>query len=98
MLRHRFVPPEPETVKKEIHAAGEFMMKTAKTILEYKPDVLLIGNSGLMIFNPPSVFRELVLEWLIKVTKLAKEHGVLTHLHCCGPENILWKPLQTKPI
>ena len=80
---------EPEAVKKEIQAAGEYMMKSAKTLLEYKPDVLLIGNSGLMIFNPPPIFRELCFEWLVKVTKLAKEYGVLTHMHCCGPEKYL---------
>ena len=80
---------EPEKVKQELQAAGEAMMKSAKTILEWKPDALLIGNSGLMIFNPPQIFRELVFEWLVKVTKLAKDHGVLTHMHCCGPEKYL---------
>ena len=51
------------------------MMKSAKTILSWNPDVLFIGNSGLMIFNPPQIFRELSFEWLVKVTNLAKNHG-----------------------
>jgi len=78
-----------ETVVNELQAAGEAMMESAKTILSWNPDVLLIGNSGLMIFNPPHIFRELCFDWLVKVTKLAKEHGVLTHMHCCGPEKYL---------
>jgi len=68
---------------------GEQIMRTTETILSWRPDALMIGNSGMMIFNPPKVFRELVLEWLKKITRLAKKHGVPTHLHCCGPERAL---------
>jgi uroporphyrinogen decarboxylase len=38
----------------------------------------------MMIFNPPPIFRDLALPWLRKVTALAREHGVPTHIHCCG--------------
>lgn len=80
---------ERDKVKEEINASGEFMMKRAKEILSWNPDVLLIGNSGLMIFNPEPIFRDLCLKWHKKVTKLAKDCGVPTHIHCCGPENKL---------
>jgi uroporphyrinogen decarboxylase len=77
---------DPEPVREEMQARGEAMMGAAKLFLSWKPDVLYIGNSGMMIFNPEPVFRDLGLEWLQKVTALAKEHGVPTHLHCCGAE------------
>ncbi len=80
---------KPESVRENIQKAGEDMMKTAEEILSWRPDVLLIGNSGLMISNPPPIFRDLVLEHLQKLTRLAKSHDVPTHLHCCGPERAL---------
>lgn len=80
---------DPEGVAAKKRAEGESMLKQAEEILSWNPDVLLIGNSGLMVFNPPQIFRHLALEWMQKVTKLAKDHGVLTHIHCCGPERAL---------
>jgi uroporphyrinogen decarboxylase len=78
-----------EAVLEEKRLQGEQIMDMVQTILAWKPDALMIGHSGMMIFNPPNVFRELGLQWLQKITKLAKEHGVPTHLHCCGPERAL---------
>ena len=43
----------------------------------------------MMLFNPPHIFRQLTLEWFKKITAYAKQHGVLTHIHCCGPEKVL---------
>jgi hypothetical protein len=101
---------EREVVIEEMRQLGESMMKQAEEILSWNPDVLMIANSGLMIFNPEPVFRELSLEWLKKLTRLAKTRGVVTHLHCCGPERTLVKisaeesdlssiePLETPPM
>jgi uroporphyrinogen decarboxylase len=80
---------EPDTVRARMQQTGEWMMKTAEEILSWNPDVLLIGNSGMMITNPPHVFRDLGLEWLEKLTRLAKERNIPTHIHCCGPEKAL---------
>lgn len=80
---------DPDARAEQSRLAGEAMMRSAEEILSWKPDMLMIGNSGMMLFNPPKVFRHLALEWLQKVTKLAKDHGVPTHLHCCGPEAAL---------
>jgi len=80
---------EREVVIEEMQALGKAMMRQAEEILSWEPEVLMIANSGLMIFNPEPVFRQLSLEWLKKVTALAKSKGVITHLHCCGPERKL---------
>ncbi len=80
---------DPETVMVRKQADGEAMMRLAETFLSWQPDLIMIGNSGLMLFNPPNIFREVCLPWLKKVTALAKQHGVLTHMHCCGPERYL---------
>jgi len=79
--------PEARAALSRTH--GEAMLKRAEEMLSWKPDFLFIGNSGMMLFNPPKIFRHLGLEWLQKVTKLAKDHGVPTNLHCCGTEAAL---------
>lgn len=55
----------------------------------YQPDFLLIGNSGHMLANPEPIFRELSLPTLVEVTRLAKQAGIPTQVHCCGPEHDL---------
>lgn len=80
---------DPDSIVEYIDKIGLAVVERVKVILSWKPDVLLIGNSGLMLFNPPDIFRQLSLKWLKEVTALAKEAGVPTHMHCCGPERAL---------
>ena len=78
-----------EAVIEEKRREGEQVVKLAEEFLSWDPDMLFIGNSGLMLFNPEPAFRELSLEWLKKITAMAKAKGVPTHIHCCGPEKDL---------
>ena len=57
--------------------------------LEEKPDFLFCGASGSLVFQSPDIFRELVLPALQRVTALAAEIGIPTHVHSCGPETEL---------
>jgi uroporphyrinogen decarboxylase len=59
--------------------------------LEVKPDFLFCGASGSLVFQTPEIFRELVLPALKKVTELAANIGIPTHVHSCGPETELVK-------
>ena len=71
----------------------EKMGKRMKIIsaLEEKPDFLFCGASGSLVFQSPDIFRELVLPALKRVTKLAADIGIPTHVHSCGPETELVK-------
>ena len=80
---------EREAVRKEMQNRGQHMMRQLETILSWGPDAVMIGNSGLMISNPPEIFQELGLEWLKSATALTKKHGVPSFVHCCGPERAL---------
>ncbi len=80
---------DPDARAEQSRRQGEAMLRRAEEMLSWKPDFLFVGNSGMMLFNPPPIFRQLGLEWLQKVTKLAKDYGVPTHLHCCGTEAAL---------
>jgi uroporphyrinogen decarboxylase len=78
-----------ETFTIRMQKTGNEMLQKTEEILSWQPDVLMIGNSGMMLFNPEPIFREICLGWLKQVTKMAKQYGVITHLHCCGPERRL---------
>jgi uroporphyrinogen decarboxylase len=80
---------DPDAVREEKRIEGEQTLKLAEEYLSWNPDMLFIGNSGMMLFNPEPVFRELALDCLKKITAMAKAKGVPTHFHCCGPEKTL---------
>jgi uroporphyrinogen decarboxylase len=80
---------DPDAVREEKQCEGERILRLTEEYLSWNPDMLFIGNSGMMLFNPEPVFRDLSLEWLKKITAMAKAKGVPTHIHCCGPEKTL---------
>jgi uroporphyrinogen decarboxylase len=80
-----------QAVIDRIAEQGRAMMRQVEEIISWQPEALMIGNSGLMLFNPPRIFRELSLDWMKRLTRLAKRHNVMTHMHCCGPERALVK-------
>ncbi|AQQ71573.1 methylcobalamin:coenzyme M methyltransferase [Limihaloglobus sulfuriphilus] len=82
---------DSQKIKQEKHEIGTAVLERVKEILSWKPDTLLIGNSGMMLFNPPPIFRELGLYLLQEITRLCKQAGVATNLHCCGTERELVK-------
>ena len=59
--------------------------------LDEKPDFLYCGASGSLIWQSPKMFRELALPVLKRVTELACDLGIPTHVHSCGPERLLVK-------
>jgi uroporphyrinogen decarboxylase len=61
------------------------------TELDVKPDFLLCGGSGSLVWQSPAIFRELALPVLQRATELACELGIPTHVHSCGPEKELVK-------
>ncbi|NLC59524.1 MAG: hypothetical protein GX774_22020 [Armatimonadetes bacterium] len=72
-------------------AQHEWIVARTRKILALKPDFLLIGISGHMLSNPEPIFRQLSLPTLQAVTRLCKEAGVPSQIHCCGPEYALVK-------
>ena len=70
---------------------GERIVKRTREVVKLSPDMVLIGVSGHMISNPEPIFRELSLPTLKAVTAICKEAGVISQIHCCGPEYDLVK-------
>jgi len=69
----------------------EYTVAHVERILKLKPDHLMIGCSGIMTYEGPEIFRDLSLPTLQRVTKLARDAGIPSHLHACGKEKELVK-------
>jgi len=67
---------------------AEYETERAKRIIEmyldYHPDSVLLGASGLMTLQNEDMFRRFSLPMIQMATKMCKEAGVLTNLHACG--------------
>ncbi|MBN1671603.1 MAG: hypothetical protein JXR37_11245 [Kiritimatiellae bacterium] len=76
-----------ERRERRIEHVERSMEKIAQ--LDVKPDVLFCGGSGSLIWQSPQIFRDLALPVLKRVTELAHDLGIPTHVHSCGPEQEL---------
>lgn len=54
-----------------------------------RPDFICCGASGTLIFQTPEIFRTLGLPIVKRVTQLARDAGIPSHIHSCGPEKAL---------
>lgn len=71
--------------------AHQAIVERTRRICELKPDLVLVGISGYMLSNPEPIFRELGLPTLQAVTRICKDAGIVSQIHCCGPEYTLVK-------
>lgn len=67
------------------------VVKRTEALVKLDLDLILIGVSGFMISNPRPIFRELALATLKEVTAICRRAGVVSQIHCCGPEYDLVK-------
>jgi uroporphyrinogen decarboxylase len=59
--------------------------------VETHPDFIATGGSGTLIFQTPKMVRELSLPIIKRMAEMAKEAGIFSHIHSCGPETALVK-------
>ena len=78
-------------VKEWSEKAEEDAIRRLEKILSapVKPDFVLTGGSGMLVFNTPKIVQDISLPALRKVTKMCKEAGIPTQVHCCGQERAL---------
>jgi len=79
----------PDLIEQYAEVEGNSCVWLARRMLNVKPDFLMIGVSGAMTLQSPEIFRRLSLPTLQRITTLAKDAGVPTHLHSCGRERAL---------
>ncbi len=76
----------PRAVIERCERYGEQCIRRAQELVKLQPDFILTGGSGMMINNPEPIFRLLCLPTLKEVTRICKEAGIPSQIHCCGPE------------
>ena len=81
----------PELFREYALIYEDWAVKMTKRIIKAKPDYILTGGSGMITLQSPEIFRELGLPTLKKITKLAKDAGIPTLVHCCGKEKEMVK-------
>jgi uroporphyrinogen decarboxylase len=72
---------------RDLHEAQ--VLKQMEMVLDEKPDFVLLGGSGTLTLQSPTIARELTLPSIQKLTRLARQAGVPTMLHSCGKERLL---------
>jgi uroporphyrinogen decarboxylase len=66
-------------------------LKMLEMTLEAGVDSILTGGSGSITLQSPSIWRELSLPTIKKITKMCKEAGVISGIHSCGRSEYLIK-------
>jgi len=76
-------------IKDRALAYEEQVEERTRQVLALKPDHILTGFSGCLVFQTPEIFRDLGLPSLQKITRLCQEAGIPSQVHSCGPEQAL---------
>jgi uroporphyrinogen decarboxylase len=67
------------------------LIKIAQKIIDQKvnPDFIFFSNSGMITLQSVEIMKEFSIPALKKLTKMFKDAGIITSLHCCGKERAL---------
>jgi uroporphyrinogen decarboxylase len=79
----------PAAVRERALAYEAQVEERTRQVVALRPDHVLTGYSGCLVFQSPAIFRELGLSSLQKITRICKEAGIPSQVHSCGPERAL---------
>jgi uroporphyrinogen decarboxylase len=82
---------EPDLIEELLHMHERQALVQMEMILREKPDFVLLGASGTITMQSPTMARKFCLPTIKKLTSMARQAGVPTMLHSCGKERILVK-------
>jgi uroporphyrinogen decarboxylase len=82
---------EPEYYEKLAEQREQLVRSRMEHIasMEVKPDFICVGGSGTLVYQTVDFFRTYALPAVALACRLAKEMGIPSHLHSCGPESKL---------
>lgn len=86
----------PELIEEWREMEDKWQVHMMELALDAKPDFILFGGSGSITLQSPTLFKELSVPTIKKMTRMAKEAGVPTMLHSCGKERALVEILATE--
>jgi uroporphyrinogen decarboxylase len=76
-------------VKDRALAYEEQVEELTRQMVALKPDHVLTGFSGCLVFQTPEILRDLGLPSLQKLTRVCRDAGIPSQVHSCGPERAL---------
>lgn len=86
----------PDEFEELIELASNHNIRQAEMLIDASPDFLLLGASGMWTLSSPEIFRKTSLPTIQKITRMCREAGVPSMLHCCGKERDLVHILSTE--
>ena len=86
----------PDEFEEIVAMSAASHVRHAEMLIDAKPDFLLLGASGMWTLSSPEIFRKFSLPTIQKITKMCREGGVPSMLHCCGKERALVEILATE--
>lgn len=79
----------PDEFDELIALQSEHYVRMAEMQIDARPDFVLLGASGMWTLSSPEIFRKTSLPTIQKITRMCREAGVPSMLHCCGKERKL---------
>ncbi|MGQ9732038.1 MAG: uroporphyrinogen decarboxylase family protein [Candidatus Zipacnadales bacterium] len=79
----------PHAVRERARQQEASLETRMQEVITIKPDFILTGFSGCLTFQTPAIFCDLGLPSLQRLTRIAKNAGIPTQVHSCGPERAL---------
>jgi len=80
---------KPHLIKEYRRMYEEWTVSYVERAVQIQPEWIGTGGSGLLTLQSPRIVRDLSLGTIKKVTRMAKEADIPTHLHSCGREKFL---------
>ena len=76
-----------DEVKQWSQQAGDRTVRRLEKILSLpvRPDFILTGGSGLLIWSTPDTFTDITLPTMKRITAMCRKAGLPSQVHCCGP-------------
>ena len=72
------------------HWTGETRVEDeTRAVIAAGADFVIVGYSGGLTFQTPEMFRDVALPSLQKITRVARELGIPSQVHCCGRSRAL---------
>jgi uroporphyrinogen decarboxylase len=79
----------PEIFEELREKHDKICVRQMEFLAEAKVESVLTGGSGAITLQSPDIFRKMSLPTIKKVTKIAREAGILSGIHSCGKEYAL---------
>ncbi len=84
-----FVMDHPDLMEEFVAEQERFLLAKLAASLDAKPDCIEFGNSGMLTLSTEEWVRKYTLPTLKKATRMCKEAGIPSELHCCGKERLI---------